>query len=147
MKTRIRLLVATLGAGLVLVAVRETRTQMKRVTTLDTMGQILVALDRSLPTNEVPLVEIDLAREVRRQFPNTVTVNGEVADAWGRPIRLSINNVTNGFAIEIVSAGPDGQVGTKDDLVRRDIILFQSHLKSSNLPSTNHEENSSHFVK
>jgi hypothetical protein len=146
MKTRTRLLVATLGVGLLLVAVSKTRTQMERVMTLDTMGQILVALDRTMPTNGVHPVKIDPTGEVQRRFPNIVTVNGEVADAWGRPIRVSINNTTNGFAIEIVSAGPDRQMGTKDDLVRSDIVLFQSHLKSSNSPPTNHE-NSSHLVK
>ena len=41
-------------------------------------------------------------------------VGGDVSDAWGRPIRYEKLS-DSGF--RLTSAGPDGRLGTKDDIV------------------------------
>ena len=109
--------------ALLLILGGKTRNQIKRMETLDTMGQISAALDRALPTNQWQTIDPDKA--VRSAFPRIPRIGRDVVDAWGRPITISIETVQQGFAVDIISSGPDGVIGTKDDLVWSELILFK----------------------
>jgi hypothetical protein len=103
--------------------------QVKAVKTLDSMGQIYVALSRSLG-NE-PLEKYNAVAETLKLFPSLSVTSNQIADAWGRPIKISITKVGKGFNINLESPGADGRIDTKDD-IRQDYLL----LKDTNLSWT-----------
>ena len=80
---------------------------IKKIQTLDTIGQIMVTIDRS--ESRQPAY---IAMEMKALFPSTKTRNGAILDGWHRPIRISFLE----SVVKIVSAGADGNFGTSDDL-------------------------------
>jgi len=124
LKTLLVITIAALILGLSLIVGSNVRNQVKRMNTLDTMGQILVALDKTMPTAYGR--EINAVEATRNMFPSILITNHEILDAWRRPIQISVKKIEQGFAISIVSSGPDGVFGTKDDIVRNEVILFKS---------------------
>ena len=106
------------------VIVTRTIAQVRRMKTLDTMGLVSVALDRTLPA-QGPLVGYDVVEQAKRSFPSIEIVDGKVADAWGRPIKVSIECESDGFHIRMTSAGKDGEFDTGDDVVKELVILYR----------------------
>jgi len=48
--------------------------------------------------------------------------NKKLIDPWGSPFHFEIKDETNLFDVLILSAGPDGEFGTKDDLRKSFVI-------------------------
>ena len=94
-------------------------TQIKRVKTLDCMGLIMITLGRTLPIGSSLPKEYDSVMEAKKLFPEIPIVNHEIMDGWMNPIRISLKREGTNFQVECVSAGPDGIMGTKDDLVKK----------------------------
>jgi hypothetical protein len=97
--------------------------QVKKMKTLDNMGQIYVALSRTLEAK--PLEEYDPVAETRKLFPTLPVTRGQIADAWGNPIGIVIKRVEKGFDVRLVSAGADGLPGTSDDIVQQYLLTDQ----------------------
>ncbi len=95
-------------------------TQMMRMKTFDTMGQILVTLDKSL--NSKSINGYNPAMEARKIYPLIPEKDGQILDAWGQPISLAIQPAENGFQIHIISAGPDKTMGTADDIIKDEFL-------------------------
>src|SRR4051794_21817074 len=64
-------------------------TARKRMTTLDTFGQIIVTLAKTLTRNNWQL-EAEHFEQVRKEFPNISVADGHFLDQWSRPISLKI---------------------------------------------------------
>ena len=95
--------------------------RVERVITWDSMGQILVAVDKTLDSEKLngynPVIE------TQRLFPSIPIKNGQVMDAWNNTIEISILPVLQaGFEVSIISPEPDGIMHTKDDLIRKEFI-------------------------
>jgi hypothetical protein len=103
---------------------KQTRDQIKRVRTLDSMAQIIVSLDKTLGI--MPLARYDPVVETQRLFPSIEVKSGQILDGWNRPITISITREVNGFRLSLVSPGPDGAMGTRDDLRRNELLLDPS---------------------
>jgi len=110
-------LVAALAIVLVAFAIIQPRfmNHVNRARTFDYMGEIYVTITRTLETQ--PLKEYDAVSEARKIFPSLPVSNGAIVDAWGNPMRISIERIKDGFHVTLTSAGRDGVFGTKDDLV------------------------------
>jgi hypothetical protein len=117
------LLVVVIGAQRIVMC---TLAQVKRMQTLDTMGQVGVALDRTLPSqpSQWPIVGYNPAKETKRLFPDVRMVQSEIADAWGRPITISVECHKGSFLVRMISAGKDGVIGTSDDITKEVSILY-----------------------
>jgi hypothetical protein len=89
--------------------------QVKKMKTGDTLGVVWITLDRTLP-DRGPLSGYDVAAHARLLFPELKIVNGEIVDAWGKPLRVSIESASDGFHVRIISAGRDGKFNTADDI-------------------------------
>jgi len=61
-----------------------------------------------------------LIEEIHRNHPNIPYLNGELLDAWGNPIAISAQASDGMFYINVVSSGPDGIHGSKDDITKDD---------------------------
>jgi len=107
----------------------KTQNQIKRTKTFDTFGQILVTLDRTLGTNSQALAIYDPATETKKIFPFVPVTNGQILDAWNRPIKIKLARIENSTQVSLTSFGSDGIIGTKDDLIQNEILLDQSSLK------------------
>lgn len=110
-----------IGGGIITEA---TITQVKKMKTMDTMGQIVVTMCKTLGTNNVDGYKT--TQEVQRVFPSIHVKDGEILDSWGRPIKVSIKKVNNVFIVEMVSAGVNKVVGTKDDIIMKRTILGEN---------------------
>ena len=108
------------------------RDQIRKMKTLDAMGQISVALDRTLGIK--PLDGYDPVSETRKIFSSISATNGQVIDGWGKPIAISFKRALNGFQVSIISSGTDGIMGTKDDLTW-DYLLEDKVKKAENVNS------------
>jgi hypothetical protein len=106
--------------ALVAVGIR-INTARKRMTTLDTFGQIIVTLDRTLTRNNWQL-EAEHVEQVRKEFPNISVAEGHFLDQWAQPISLKIELEGTRFVITLVSHGPDAVNGTRDDITQRMLI-------------------------
>lgn len=84
------------------------------------MGQIYVAVSKSLVTKQ--WIEFDPAEEAARIFPKLPRVNAKIADAWGHPISITIKRAGNKIYLKLNSAGPNGIMDNKDDLVQEFIF-------------------------
>jgi hypothetical protein len=91
------------------------REAAKQARTDDTLSFILQTLCQRLTTNTFS--ELDVVTETTRLYPKVPTKAHTIVDAWGNPINISIQRRTNGYEIELISAGPDGVIGTHDDRV------------------------------
>ena len=80
------------------------------------MGQIIVAVDRTL--GAAPLRDYDPVFETKKLFDVQV-IDGKIIDAWSNPIEISIQQHEKGFSLKLISPGPDGIAGTKDDYVQQ----------------------------
>jgi len=94
--------------------------QVKRMQTRDRMGQIYIALSRTPVTK--PLDEYNPVAETLKLFPTLPMTHGQIADAWGNPIRISIKREKQGFSVHLASAGPDGLRSTTDDIVEQYLL-------------------------
>jgi len=94
--------------------------QMTRMKTLDTIGQILAAMDKGLTSNS--RTEYNPVKEARKMFPLIPEKNGYIIDAWGNPISISIQKAESGFRIHIASAGSDEMIGSADDIIRDEFL-------------------------
>lgn len=64
----------------------------------------------------------DLDRGHLLDVPTSQREAGRIGDAWGHPLRISINRTPDGNALyEIASAGPDSTWGNADDVTRTGI--------------------------
>ena len=117
----VALLLIAVGAW---VLVMRTIAQIKRMRTLDTMGQVTVALDRTLPDHG-PIVGYNVTEQSKRLFPDLKMVDGKIADAWERPIKVSLEYASDGFHVRMVSAGKDGKFDTDDDIVNEGVIRYR----------------------
>ena len=94
---------------------------IKRMRTLDTMGQIYVSLSNSL--GKTPLEKYNAVLETQKAFPDISVKDGKITDAWGNPIEISIQKIEKGYKVCFISGGSDGKVGTCDDVVDKRLIL------------------------
>lgn len=94
--------------------------KMGRMKTFDTMGQILVALDKSL--NFKSINGYNPVMEAMKIYPLIPEKDGQIIDAWGKPISVAIQPTENGFQIHIISAGPDKTMGTADDIIKDELL-------------------------
>jgi len=126
MKPKTKIIIATAVSIIVLSAclfffLQKTREQIKRMRTLDTMGQISVALDRTLGIK--PLDGYDPASETQKLFPSVASTDGQILDGWGKSITISIKRVEKGFQVSLISSGTDRIMGTNDDIRQEDLVL------------------------
>lgn len=76
----------------------------------------------SVPTQEQGL-EALLAQPTREPVPKGwkgpyLKEGTSLQDAWGRPFELRVRTVRKNLRCDVISAGPDGKMGTDDDLRR-----------------------------
>jgi len=121
MKTTIIIIFLVISIAVCFFIYGKTRNQVRRMTTLDSMGQILVALDRT--AGESPLEQYDPVVETQKIFPSISVRNGQIMDGWGNPIKISIKRVKTGLQAYFTSAGPDGVMGSKDDVIREEVLF------------------------
>jgi len=110
----VRMIFALVLVGTILVG-KVVLNYWKRMTTMDSMGQVWVAMCETLSTNNFK--QINVAQESKRLFPEVLIKNGLLVDSWGRPLRVSIEKIEDGFGLDMTSSGPDGVMGTSDDIV------------------------------
>ncbi|MCL1921838.1 MAG: hypothetical protein FWG50_12335 [Kiritimatiellaeota bacterium] len=89
---------------------------IKTAVTVNREARILAALGKAL--GRKPFAEYDLTAEILGYFPEASLKNGKIIDAWGSPVTMKIERVENEIFVWIRSAGPDGKMGTKDDVVK-----------------------------
>lgn len=89
--------------------------QWRRMRTMDSMGQLWVAMCETLSTNNFK--QIDVATEALKLFPEIPVKNGQVLDSWGQPLKVSIERIDEGFRLDIISSGRDRVMGTSDDII------------------------------
>lgn len=92
------------------------RRQIKRMKTYDSMGQILVAIDKEI--GKKSMADFNPVTETQKVFPDISVVRGQIVDGWGNPMVISVEDVSQGYRVIIKSCGQDGILGTKDDLIR-----------------------------
>ena len=93
------------------------RTQVHRAQTGDYMGQILVAMDKTLGLP--PLGNYSPETVALIMFPDLPNAKGKILDGWGNPIKVVLKRLDGKYEVTLTSAGPDGKKGTADDLVER----------------------------
>lgn len=98
-------------------------------------GEIPVVARDSIATTHTRLKSlqllISLYRDRRGEFPDNIQELEQaglrpflgVVDAWGRPIRYTRTESD----VELRSAGPDGEIGTGDDLVLPGLVTIPQH--------------------
>jgi len=126
MKTKAIIVIAVLVVpitGFLLFLGAKVPVQVKKMQTRDRMGQIYVALSRTPATK--PLDECDSVAETLKLFPALAVTHGQIADAWGNPIRIEIKRVGKDFQVHLISAGVDGLLGTSDDITQQYLLTDQ----------------------
>ena len=126
---------AALGGGFVFVAARGSPEAASEATpTVVTAASVLVpvpassspALKPSTPAPQAVLVNrikavlaslVAWSRDhVGAPCPDMAAVGGEVQDPWGHPILITCTDQPGDQVVGAVSAGPDGVIGTADDI-------------------------------
>ena len=97
------------------------RTAFKKMETGDRIAMVLKAVSDTVGT--IPLSEYNPVTETLKAFPSIPAKGGKILDAWGNPIKISIDESTDSFSVSIISAGPDAIMGTKDDYSRQVLIM------------------------
>ena len=110
-------LVVVLAFGLY--AISRVRSQLAVIKTQDTIGQILVAVDKA---SGGASAEYDFVRQTRAYFPSVPVKDGKIIDSWGNVIKIITVPEFDGLRIDIISAGPDRVYGTSDDIVRSELL-------------------------
>ena len=126
MKTRLLLALVLALFVCALFAANAIRYAVKRMRTLDTIGQVSVAVSRTLGTNSLALDGYDVVMKARRLFPSIPLTNGQLADSWGHPLKVAIKRGEQGFDLRIVSSGPDGVFDSRDDLIENHFLPDES---------------------
>ena len=61
-----------------------------------------------------------LVTQIHAQYPNVTIYDGTVLDAWKHPIKIQTTEQDNKISIMTTSSGPDGVIGSKDDIIKSD---------------------------
>ncbi|MCL2104562.1 MAG: hypothetical protein FWH21_05865 [Kiritimatiellaeota bacterium] len=90
-----------------------TREGLKWKSTFGALWGVSLAIDNTIK-------DCNLASKVIQLNPDKTRVqNGQIVDAWGNPITVTIERIGNEIHTTIISAGSDGVIGTNDDIVHR----------------------------
>ena len=113
-----------------LIELRVTR-QLKRVHTLDTMGQIYVTLSKTLDNKRIETY--DVASEAKKLFPSLKVTNNQILDSWGHPIGVSLKRVERGIEVTLSSLGRDGGAQSGEDIIQHYILFSDTNTPSRGL--------------
>ena len=102
--------------------------EIGRLDTFDTVTMITVVCSKTLYDEEWEKGYRPEEQAIT-MFPGKLkTSGGRILDGWGHPIIISVQNMAECFSITITSAGPDGRIGTEDDIIRHQYLRHDGKL-------------------